>query len=135
MKKGLLFIVASSLLLAGCLHTEGTTDQTPSTQSAPAGESGISEVSEGTTIRYSSSGFTPSTITVDVGTTVTFINDSSKSMRVASSVHPTHKDLPGFDQLKGSGKGTSYTYTFNKAGEWSYHNHLSSGHQGKVIVK
>lgn len=133
--KHLLGIIAAGLLLAGCYHAGGTSTQTPSTQTAPGTQNGTQETGEGTTVGYTGSGFSPSTITVEVGTTVTFVNNSSKSMRVASSVHPTHKDLPGFDQLKGSGNGTSYTYTFEKAGQWSYHNHLSASHKGTVIVK
>lgn len=134
-KRHLIVIVAAGFLLAGCYHTGGTQTQVPSTQTEPAAQDNVQEAGEGVTVHYTNSGFTPTTITVEVGTTVTFVNDDSRSMWVASSVHPTHKDLPGFDQLKGSGKGTSYTYTFSKAGEWSYHNHLSPSQQGKVIVK
>ena len=134
-KKHLIGLFAASLLLAGCYGTGGTPDQSPSTQTEPATQSGAQETGEGTTVSYTGSGFTPSTITVEAGTTVTFTNNSSKSMWVASSVHPSHKDLPGFDQLKGSGNGTSYSYTFEKLGQWSYHNHLSPGYKGTVIVK
>lgn len=134
-KKHLLGVIAAGLLLAGCSHTGETASQTPVTENAPAGESSAAEVGEGTTVSYTGSGFTPSTITVEAGITVTFVNNSSKSMWVASDAHPSHKDLLGFDQLKGSGNGTSYTYTFKKAGEWSYHNHLSAGQRGTVVVK
>lgn len=137
-----ILIVGAGLLLGGCFHEVGTTSEpAPAvTETAPVVDSNGEDASpeesmEVTTVHYSDSGFSPGSITVEVGSTVTFVNDGSKSMWVASSVHPTHRDLAGFDQLKGSGNGSSYSYTFEKVGEWSYHNHLSAGDQGKVVVK
>lgn len=90
---------------------------------------------EDNTIIYTDSGFAPRTLTVKKGTTVTFKNQSSKSMWVASSVHPTHQDLPGFDQLQGVGEGGTYTYTFDKTGSWKFHNHLAPSDTGVVVVE
>ncbi len=84
---------------------------------------------------YSDDGFSPSTITVKKGTTVTFRNDSSSQMWIASDPHPTHTDLPGFDGLRGYNQGESYTYTFEKVGTWGYHNHLNSSDKGTVVVQ
>ena len=131
----IILIVGVGLLLSGCYHETGNGDKAPTTQTAPAGDNSTGETEDGATVHYSGSGFSPSSISVEVGETVTFVNDGSGSMWVASSKHPTHKDLAGFDQLKGSGNGTSYSYTFEKIGEWSYHNHKSASHQGKVIVE
>lgn len=85
-------------------------------------------------VSYTDSGFNPATITVKVGTAVTFINESSDQMWVASAVHPTHQELPGFDQLESVGTGKEYVYTFTKVGNWRFHNHLSSGNRGVVNV-
>lgn len=90
---------------------------------------------EDNTIVYTDSGFAPRTLTVKKGTTVTFKNQSSKSMWVASSVHPTHQDLPGLDQLQGVGEGGTYTYTFDKTGSWKFHNHLAPSDTGVVVVE
>lgn len=85
-------------------------------------------------ITYSDTGFAPVKITVKKGTAVTFTNQSSGNMWVAADVHPTHQLLPGFDQLKGVAKGSSYEYAFVKAGTWTYHNHLSASHVGTIVV-
>lgn len=90
---------------------------------------------EKNSVKYTDSGFTPNTLTIKVGTQVTFTNDSSSPMWVASNPHPVHSDLPGFDELKGVDKGGSYTYTFQKAGSWKYHNHLNSADGGVVLVE
>ncbi len=85
-------------------------------------------------VTYTDSGFTPNTITVKKGTTVTFANQSIKGMWVASALHPTHQLLPGFDQLKSVQKGGTYDYAFVKVGTWKYHNHVNVGDLGSVVV-
>jgi plastocyanin len=87
-----------------------------------------------TTVSYTDSGFTPNSVTVKQGATVTFVNNSAKGMWVASDVHPTHQLLPGFDELKSVQKGGSYDYTFVKVGTWTFHNHMSPSEKGTVVV-
>lgn len=95
----------------------------------------VPSATQSATVSYTDAGFAPSPTTVAVGSTVTFTNESSKSMWVASAVHPTHSLLPGFDQLKSVGKGESYEYTFTKVGTWKYHNHVNPGDTGSVVVQ
>jgi plastocyanin len=99
------------------------------------------------TITYTDSGFSPKAVTVAQGTTVTFVNQSSKQMWVGSAPHPTHEGYDGttekvhcasgytgpapFDECS---FGTSFSFTFTKAGTWGYHNHASSADWGTVTV-
>jgi len=91
-------------------------------------------VMERTVVTYSDGGFNPKTVTVKVGTTVTFMNDSSGAMWVASDPHPVHTLLSGFDELNSVRKGGSYEYTFTKVGTWTYHNHMNPSMKGTVVV-
>ncbi|MBI4067234.1 cupredoxin domain-containing protein [Candidatus Gottesmanbacteria bacterium] len=93
------------------------------------------ETMEKVVVNYTDDGFSPKSVSVKVGTPVTFINQSSTPMWVASAPHPQHTDLPGFDQLKSVEKGGEYTYTFQKAGNWKYHNHLAASNFGSVTVE
>ena len=86
-------------------------------------------------VTYSDSGFSPATITIKVGDTVVFKNESSRGMRVASNPHPVHTDYPGFDSKNSVGNGESYSFAFDKAGSWGYHNHLNPGDGGTVVVQ
>jgi plastocyanin len=86
-------------------------------------------------VTYSDSGFSPASITVKVGDTVTFKNQSGKSMWVASAPHPTHTAYPEFDAKKGVAMGESYMFTFTKAGTWEYHNHLNPTSFGTIVVE
>ena len=89
---------------------------------------------ENVIVTYSDSGFTPNTVTVKAGTTVSFVNESTKQMWVASAMHPTHQLLPGFDELESVGEGGTYEYTFAKIGTWKYHNHVGPSDTGSVVV-
>lgn len=144
-KRHLILLGLAGLLLAGCFHTPktgtGVTSTTPVTTTLPDEQEPASEASgeaveeEAITVSYTDSGFVPNSITVNSGTSVTFVNESTKKMWVASAVHPTHQVLPGFNQLAATEAGTSYTYTFSKAGQWRYHNHVATTDTGAVIVE
>lgn len=86
-------------------------------------------------ITLTDSGYSPQLITVKIGEVVTFTNNSSESMWVASDPHPTHTDYDGFDARKAMSKGQTYSFTFNKTGHWGYHNHLDPSQVGTVIVE
>ena len=99
-------------------------------------------------ITYTSSGFSPATLTVKKGTTVTWTEEGGSSMWVATGPHPAHTGYdntsrtahcePGytgatpFDQCS---PGSSYSFTFDKAGTWPYHDHMNASKFGKVVVE
>lgn len=96
------------------LAREATPVAAPST-SAPGGR---------VMLAIEDTGFSPQTVTVKSGTTVTFVNNGQGLHWPASDVHPTHNLLPGFDSLRGLGTGEEYSFTFTKTGRWSCHDHL-----------
>ncbi len=100
-------------------------------------------------ITYTDNGFSPSSITIKTGETVTFKNESSRSFWPASNNHPDHTLYDGttrrehcqsgasgsFDACKGIASGGSWSFTFSKVGSWSYHDHMSAGYGGTVVVR
>lgn len=100
--------------------------------SSSASERGQSMVKE--SVDYTDNGFVPNIINIKIGTSVTWINKTGSLMWVASNPHPVHTDLPGFDQLSSIGKDGTYTYTFEKVGNWGYHNHMLPSDTGVVKV-
>lgn len=101
-------------------------------------------------INYTDSGFEPQNVEISRGTTITFRNNSSRTMWPASAQHPTHTvyddtslgdhcsgvsaEAP-FDSCKALGSGTEYSFTFNKTGQWGYHNHVNAQHVGGITVQ
>lgn len=94
-------------------------------------------------VTYTDTGYSPATLTVKKGETVTFKNQSSQSMWTASGVHPTHRGYPTtggcigstFDACAGIQPGASWSFRFDIVGAWKYHNHLNSGDTGTIIVE
>lgn len=84
---------------------------------------------------YTDSGFSPNKLEISVGSIVIFKNESSDLMWVASAPHPTHTNYPAFDAKKGYEKDIDYSFTFDKAGEFKYHDHLNPSRFGAIIVK
>jgi plastocyanin len=86
------------------------------------------------TVRFTNQGYIPSELEVSVGTMVQFVNESDGEMWVASNEHPGHTDLPTFDQFSPSSKSSTYTYTFDEFGTWSFHDNLKPSFEGTVNV-
>ena len=101
------------------------------------------------TVTYGANGFSPSTVTVAKGGTVTFVAAAgADEMWIASNPHPIHNAYDGttlsqhcaqgysgpapFDQCAA---GNSFSFTFDKVGSWPYHNHGNSSDFGTVIVQ
>ncbi len=132
----LIVIVLGFFFVTKMGNNQSTTgNSTTSTETTASPTSTESATPAAQVITYTNSGFTPKTLTVKVGDTVTFTNDSSQSMWVASNPHPTHTDYAGFDAKTGMSRGESYMFTFTKAGTWGFHNHLHSTDGGTIIVQ
>lgn len=98
---------------------------------------------------YTDAGFSPAELTIKVGDTVTFVNQSSGGMWVGSAMHPSHTVYSGttlqqhcpdpantsFDECQSDGPGTLWSFAFTKVGTWGYHNHVNAKHFGKIIVE
>lgn len=79
-------------------------------------------------------GFSPSTITVPVGTTVVFTNNGQANHRPASDPHPTHNGLPGLDAGRELVTGESYSFVFTKAGTFGMHDHVRPQVKASITV-
>ena len=124
-------------------------------ENSPAIEVNINNV-----IEITSSGFSPSTLTISKGDTVTFINKDTEEHWPASATHPIHTDYRGgsydepgsyqgslacrsegvtktgaFDACHGLAAGESWSFTFNEVGSWKYHDHIKLESFGTIIVQ
>lgn len=121
--------------------------ETPSNDMV-GGDADASGATTGITVRYDASGFAPKSVTISAGQKVTFVNDGAGPMWVASAEHPTHAVYDGSDRVahcSGSytgatpfdqcQNGPTYTFVFNKAGTYQYHNHSAAQFGGTVVVR
>ncbi len=112
--------------------SQSTTQTTPATNSTQSG-SNTDQTSSGSTITYDGSSFSPSTLTVKAGTTIT-IKNTSGELSFNSDPHPTHTDNTELNVGIVS-SGQSKTFTVNNKGTWGYHNHEDPTQRGTIIVQ
>jgi hypothetical protein len=79
-------------------------------------------------------GFYPRVMTIKIGEVVEFVSHIDQPMWPASDLHPTHDVYPDFDPKKPLFAGESFSFKFEKAGRWSFHDHLDSTKTGMIIV-
>ena len=98
---------------------------------------------------YTDSGYSPKEITIKIGDTVTWKNESSHGMWIASAMHPSHVIYSGtsldehcpdaqntsFDECISAQPGESWSFKFDKQGTWRYHNHVQASDFGSIIVE
>ena len=115
------------LVVSGCI---GQTSEVPD------------EIPTSAIVEMSESGFSPSTVTILKGGTVTFRNAGAEDHWPASAVHPVHRQYPegngcigsAFDACEGIAPGGEWSFKFDHVGVWGYHDHLNPPSRGVVEV-
>lgn len=103
--------------------------------SAPAVQNNVAPTQEAQTtvtenqVTIQSFSFNPGTITIKVGTTITWANQDDTTHTVTS--------VGGQQELESGNlsKGQSFTHTFATVGEFNYQCSIHTSMQGKVIVQ
>ncbi len=137
MKKWSIGIVILIILIAEGIYLLRTNKSTNSSQtklSTPTTAQQTTSTMQSNTVMLTQDGFSPSTLTIKAGTTVTWTNKSGTTATVNSNPHPIHTDYPPLN-LGQFSNGQSLTLTFNKAGTYGYHNHLNPSQLGTILVQ
>lgn len=106
-------------------HTNAHTNKTTVYQRAP--------LPKEVTVTLTKNGFTPSQVTIKIGSAVRWKNQSGTQQTVNSDNYPTnqlHREL-NFGVFS---NGSSVVYTFTKPGIYGYHNQFHQEQEGKIIV-
>jgi plastocyanin len=130
-KKNGIIVVVLLVVIAGGIYWMTTSKNTPSSSSTPTSSE---STTQGNVITYSDSGFSPSTITVKSGDTITLKNTSSQSMQFDSDPHPIHTNDPELN-VGEIGAGQTATVKAVTKGTHGYHNHLNPGQTGTIVVE
>jgi plastocyanin len=125
------YIVALVLLLivglAAVLLTNRNSDSVDLQALEPVPTGAVSVTEEG---------FSPATIQIKKGESVTWTNVSGGVHQIASDPHPVHDNLPGLFSEEALQPDDSFTYQFEDSGTFTYHDHLNPfTFQGIVIVE
>ena len=132
----LVLLAAFTVCVAAC---SSTTSPTPSGTSATSGASGTTGdaamATNTVTVGGSSNQFTPSSLTIKVGDTVTWTWEGG-AHTVTSGANCTSDGMFGTDGIQ-SAVGSTFTHTFTTAGTFEYFcvPHCSLGMKGTIVVK
>ena len=128
------FIVFISGIAAGVLAGCGSS---PSSPSGSGGNGGGSTA--GTTITLTSAGASPSSITVQPGTRVLFINNDNRQHEMTSNPHPEHTDCPEINQVgfisPGQQKETGNLVTVRTCGYHDHNDPANTRFQGRIVIQ
>lgn len=118
----ILMVVAVAVFL-GYVWLQSSKDGKPAPQTPNTADS--SATTQQSAIVITKDGFSPATVRVQKGTTVTWTNQDDSPHQVTSDPHPTHEALPGLDSEEALAKGDSFSFTFEQPGTFTYHDHLN----------
>lgn len=109
-----------------------------------AGLRDIADTAPAATITITQAGFSPALVKIRMGESVQFVNgepstcDSFDNLCFfwpASDGHPTHEFYPEFDPREPLAPGESWTFSFERAGTWGFHDHFNANKRGSVTVE
>ncbi len=94
-------------------------------------------------VSFTERGFEPTTVSVQKGETIRFINNSEHDLWIASTgdsgtVYPGTGHECGqsaFDTCRALKKGEFWEFTFSTVGAWSYHDNFDVERTGVVVVQ
>ncbi len=124
-KHALPFIVTSVFFLVVSLVVYGILSHT--TELDVAEEIAYVELREG--------GFYPKDVRIVKGGSVIFSTTRDSYFWPASNLHPTHGTYSDFDPKKPIEPNSTWTFTFDRAGVWKYHDHLTPHFGGSITVE
>lgn len=143
MNKAVITVLAALVIGAGAFMITRDKDEPVETNSAQqtanptsqtTEQSDAEEESPAAVITYTNDGFSPQTLTVSSGDTVTVKNESSRTIQFDSDPHPAHTENTelNVDTIR---PGQSKSFTANRTGTFGYHDHLDDSETGTIIVE
>ena len=87
------------------------------------------------TIARTAAGYEPRDVVVAKGTTIVWENQSNHFHWPASDPYPSHTNYPAFDAGRALAPGESWQFTFDRVGQWGFHDHIKASVTGTVFVE
>ncbi len=119
-------------------NTNTSVNVNTNTNSAANSNTNTNTNSAPVAISITSAGFSPRTLTVNAGTTVTWTNNDTVTHYIAPDDHPSHFKYAGVwddDSTGQISRGQTYSNPFLLEGTYTYHDHLNPSTTGTIIVQ
>jgi plastocyanin len=126
----LVAVVFAALVVAGVLFTNSFS----SDKNTPTNPK-VAAIAAPTEVLITADGLTPQTVLIHTGQSVLWKNEDTQAHQVATDPYPQENGLDGFVDTIALLKNDTYSFTFDKTGTFTYHDHLNpSKLHGTVIV-
>lgn len=115
------------------LYSNGVINQvfTPSTKT-PSSQINLDQVK----ITITKDGFVPSAVKIKKGQSVEWTNTDTKLHQVAPDPHPSHTSLPELAETDPIELDESISFSFEKTGTFTYHDHLNPlKFKGTIVIE
>ena len=122
----LIVVVGGGILLLGRKAAHNTTSGSSTSSSSSQHSAAV--------ITFDGNSFSPASMTVKSGATITIKNTSADDLQMDSNPHPVHTDDTDLN-VGEVAPGQSATFTVTKKGIFGYHNHLDPGVGGKITIQ
>lgn len=130
---GSVFAAAAALTIVACGGGGGGGTPTTPTPNPGGGGSSTTTITIGTDGRVS-----PATLTVPVGSRVTFVNNHNRQHEMASDPHPEHTDCPEVNIATLLPGQSRQTENLTRARTCRYHDHNENSNtnlQGAIVIQ
>lgn len=122
-----LTLVIVAIVAVGCSSTTTTTTAAPGGETTAAPPTTAAAGGGGTAVTLENFAFSPATVTVKVGDTVTWTNNDSATHNVTAD--------DGSFKSPDFGQGGTFSFTFQKAGTYTYGCTIHPQMKGTVVVQ
>lgn len=104
---------------------------------APRAEESVVDArgQEKVSIVLTDEGFAPRYVRISAGTEIVFTTTRSYQFWPASNEHPAHTIFPDFDPRRPLEPNEAWSFTFERSGEWRFHDHVRSYYTGTIYVE
>ncbi|MBI2600417.1 cupredoxin domain-containing protein [Candidatus Daviesbacteria bacterium] len=138
----LVVLIVGYFLVVNSGKSQTLSQQTPSKTNvsvtpspAATGESSSSAQQQEAIVMITKAGFSPQTVSIKAGQTVTWVNNDSAPHQVDSSPHPQHTDYPPLNTIDLLKPGEKRSLAFPDKGSFRYHDHLNASLRGSVVAE
>jgi len=119
-------IIVGLLAVVSCSSSSATTPKTGTPTSPPPGGTTGPDIKP-VAVEIKGFAFSPATVNVSIGTTVTWTNNDSATHTVTSTT--------GAFESGNMSNGSTFSHTFTAVGDFEYHCSIHTSMVGHVIVK
>lgn len=133
-KKLILVVIALLVIGVGTAMVLQGSDKSTTKTAQPTAS--VTQPQTVASVQITAGAFVPASVKIKAGSAVKWSNEDTAQHRIAADPYLTHSSFPELDSKEPLDAQDTFTFTFSKAGTYTYHDELNpSKYKGTVIVE